>query len=965
MKDAPLRAHGSPWWAMRYAFSSLRNSPLRNAGIALVLAIGVALPTTVFVWTSTGTRVVVEDYLATHAFQMALMPATGENLESSGLLDAQTVARTSPFTESVELVPSSVGILIGSYFPSWSLYSMLATNYAFGVKDMRVFLVTNALLESWSQEFRWRGSHSLSEHQILVSEGFVQYTSQVHNISIDVGSVINVDLLSHVGRRQQGTPSDFGRVALSNLTVAGIYQVDSPLSLLRQWFPSISRKNWDPMAVSGESVLGIDDSVMILTSQVSGNALNDVRNRGFFPAVSLLRASADALLAAGAQNVGNNLATLKTRIEEQFPGVFVFGLQEISRLDAEVQTYLQSQVLTVIAFPVLVMSLMLSIFTSETSIARRKGEISALRAKGASFNQVFATFMWESVLLALVGFAIGIGLSLVMAPLLGSSVSLFVFDFSIYVRFIENISVPPLALVIAGVISLYLPGSYLLHVARKIDVSEVGQPGAGPTAEDAEQTSVWRYALGLTAILVVLLMMPVLFAPHGITAVMEILSATLLLFVSSYLGSRVMRLVTARLSSGTGFLIGERSLYLTQSLRRRKGQFIPLLVILTLTLTTTTMMLVQASSFQATSDNEKRYAIGCDVRIQCDERPFSFNKTILKYPGVTAVTPVVETWAECGGQSFFLEGVDAKNYARVGYFSSDSFVNGDAGLVLDNLSARSDGIIISEYYSKLWNKGVGDSILVSFGATNITRVLYFEIVGLMRSAPGFGVAATNELPGSSLASQFGFQVGRGGFALVNLQLLSWLTYMNTADLFFAGTMCYSNKTPLIDALLSLRNVNIYTPEGSNPSESHSINLFLSGMQGLTVIAFVLCAMMGLSALALFLGSAVKEREWEYAVFRAIGGTKPQVISMVFGEFAGSVIAAIGISLFLGVIFGYCMTLLTFGVSPFSAIVGEVLSFPVTMMLLMLSLDGIAMLAACYFPARRAGAVDPATVLRNL
>ncbi len=491
----------------------MRNGKVRNAGIALVLAIGVALPTTVFVWTSTGTGLAIDDYFAAHAFQMAIMPGPGENLQSSGLRDAQTTVTQSPFTESADLVPSSVGILIGSFFPSWSQYSMQATNYRFGIKDTRVFLVTSHLMKTWSQEFTWRGTFSLSVGHILVSEGFVQYASEVHNITIDVGSVISIDLLTHTGRRSVGSPSDFGRLALSNLTVSAVYDVASPLSLLRQWFPSISRKNWDSMSPYGASVLGIADSVMILQSQAGQTATDDVGSRGFFPPVSLVRASADALFAAGAENAGTNLLALKTQIEEQYPRVFVSGLQEISRFDAEIQTYLQSQVLTIIAFPVLVMSLMLSIFTSETSIARRKGEISALRAKGASFNQVFATFMWESLFLAILGFIIGVGLSFIMAPLLGASVGLFVFDLSIYARFLENLSVPPLALVIAGVITLYLPGSYLLHVARKIDVSEVGQPTTAPTAEGTEQTGVLRYALGLTGILLLLLLMPMIAAP--------------------------------------------------------------------------------------------------------------------------------------------------------------------------------------------------------------------------------------------------------------------------------------------------------------------------------------------------------------------------------------------------------------------------------------------------------------------
>jgi len=965
MRDTPAKAHGNRWWAMRYALTSLRNYRVRNAGIALVLAIGVALPTTVFVWTSTGTHLVVDDYFAAHAFQMAIVPKSGENLQSSSLLGAQSAAQASQFTQFADLVPSSVGILIGDFFPDWTLYSMFATNYALGIKDMRVLLVTDNLLGNWSQEFEWRGDFSLSEGQILVSEGFVQYTNQVHGISIDVGSVIDVDLLKHVGRTQVGTPSDFGRLALSDLTVVGVYEAVSRLSLLRQWFPSMSRKNWDPMSPYGESVLGIDDSVMILESQAGAVATAEVENGGFFPPVTLVRASANALIAAGPQYAGNNLLTLKTRIEEQYPRVLVSGLEEIWRLDAEVQTYLQSQVLTVVAFPVLIMSLMLSIFTSETSIARRKGEISALRAKGASFNQVFATFMWESVLLALLGFVIGMGFSFLMAPLLGASVGLFVFDFNIYMQFLANISVPPLALVIAGVISMYLPGAYLLHVARRIDVSEVGQPTAGPSAEEAEQISIWRYALGLTAILMTLILMPIVVSPQGTAAVGEILSTTLLLFIASYLGSRVMRLATARLSSGTGFLFGERSLYLTQSLRRRKGQFIPLLVILTLTLTTTTMMLVQATSYEATLDNEKGYAIGCDIRVQCDARPLSFNKTLLRYPGVAAVTPVVETWAQVGSQTFFLEGIDALNYARIGLFSSGSFVTGDASSVLGLLSAKSDGIIISEFYSKLWNKTTGDRILVYFGSINGTSVLEFEIVGLMKSAPGFGTASTNELSSASFASQFGFQIGRGGFALANLHFVSSSAFIYTANLFLVDTMCYSDTTVIVNALSSERNVDVYTPQSFEVSSSYSISLFLSGIQGLTVIAFVLCAIMGLSAIALFLGSAVKEREWEYAIFRAVGGTKSQVVSMVFGEFAGSVIAAIGISLLLGVIFGYCMTILTFGVSPFAPILGHVLRFPLTMMLIVLSLDGFAMLASCYIPARKAGAVDPATVLRNL
>ncbi|MCK4484712.1 MAG: hypothetical protein KAU89_07795, partial [Candidatus Thorarchaeota archaeon] len=242
----------------------------------------------------------------------------------------------------------------------------------------------------------------------------------------------------------------------------------------------------------------------------------------------------------------------------------------------------------------------------------------------------------------------------------------------------------------------------------------------------------------------------------------------------------------------------------------------------------------------------------------------------------------------------------------------------------------------------------------------------FEVVGLMRSAPGFGVASTHDISGASFASQFGFQVAQGGFALVNLDFLSMRTLIDTSSLFFVETVCYADLADTIDTIEAEKNTYVFTLETFDMSgESSSIQLFLSGIQGLTMISFILCAAMGLIAIALFLGSAVMEREPEYAVFRALGGTKRQVISMVFGEFAGSVVAAIAISVFLGVIFGYTMSILTLGLSPFVPVLPVVLSFPFVMMMVVLSLESMVMLMSTYLPARRAGSVDPASVLRNL
>ena len=464
----------------------------------------------------------------------------------------------------------------------------------------------------------------------------------------------------------------------------------------------------------------------------------------------------------------------------------------------------------------------------------------------------------------------------------------------------------------------------------------------------------------------VLVVIPVLMNLTGPLAIIEIVFITLLLFASAYIGSRFMQIVTAKMSSGTSFFMGEKTLYLSQSLKRRRRQFIPLLVILTLTLTTTMMMVIQSTSFEATVDNELQYAIGCDIRIECNNRLIGFNSTIMTYSGVRNVTPVVDTWGRVGSNSFSVLGVNPVKYERIGHFNQESFVDQSSSEIFNILENRTNGIIISRYHSILWNKTIGDELRVIVGGLSGGKSIYFEIIGIMNSAPGFGIASPLSEGTTTIGSMFDFQVKSEGFALVNLDFLLNKTSLRRTDLFLASALPYANLTSTIRFLTAFNEVHVYTPGTFKyATRSYSLGLFMSGFQGLTMIGFLTCTIMGFAALALFLGSAVLERKSEYALFRALGGTQKQVVSMVFGEFAGSVITAIAISAILGTLFGYSLSTVSFGISPFTPLLVEVLSFPLAILLGILVLESVIMLLSCYIPAKRAGSTDPATTLRNM
>lgn len=971
-KKQKKRLKGNPLWSISYALTSMKTYKVRNIGIALILAISVAVPLTIFAWTNTGSRLAVETYFDDNSYQFSIQNDPGV-FDYSYLFDAQELVMSSPYAEYAHITPSTIGIFrMDGVTPEWESYYTSASNYALGIKDCRVIVVDNDILDVWSNDLEFTGNTSLNPGEVMVSQRFIDFTIEMMHatlgvdIVIEIGSEISIDILRSHYAPPVGTPFDpllLNRQIVRNLTVAGIYEVTSP-SVIVHSISSISRGNYDPLEPAN-SVLGLSDSILILDDELGPESVEIITNQGFFSPVGFVRGSVEGLVQSGPTLAAQNLLNLKTQIQESNELLSVLGLEDIERLQTHISTYLASQVLIILALPIMIMGLMLTIFTSETSVSQRKGEISALRAKGASFNQIFVAFIWESLILSILGLLAGIGLTILTAPLMGSSTGLLTFDQGLYTEFMTKMTIPLQALALSATIALFLPAAYLLHIARRVDVTEIGQPTMRMTYEIPEEVNIWYYTLGLGGALTVLLVVPALFNPAGQIAFIEILLTTMILFISSYLGSRAMRLVTARVSENMGRIMGEKKLYLTQSLRRRKGQFIPLLVILTLTLTTTTMMLIQTASFEDTIENEANYALGCDIRIEVSERFLNWTDTLEGYGGVVSTTPVIESLSYIGYDAFYLEGLDAEVYSEIGKFKTSSFVDSTAEEVLSALDNTENGIILSKYHSGLWNVTIGDHLTIRLTTSSGSDSTGFEVVGVMKSAPGFGMASTLDLEGVPFGAYFDFQPGRGGFALVNIDYLSSSTGFTTSEVFFVGTTSLDDASGLIQYVEAIPYSEVYTPDTIEFGSNTVTGLFLAGIQGLTMISFIMCAAMGIASIALFLGSAVMEREPEYALFRAVGGTKRQVISLVFGEFAGSVLAAVLISLGLGVLFGYTMTQLTFGISSVWPILPKILTYPLMVMTFTVALECVAMVAACYFPARRAGNTNPAEVLRNM
>ncbi|MHA2426335.1 MAG: FtsX-like permease family protein, partial [Candidatus Thorarchaeota archaeon] len=707
-------------------------------------------------------------------------------------------------------------------------------------------------------EFVWEGSSTLESGQILISERLVYHFSRTYGLRLRPGMIIGADVLLDQATDRFGNPSlatwsNTEVERLSNLTIAGIYKLKSLSTLAAEAFPSLLRSDpWPEHMHDMESVLGLEDSVMVLKSEFEEDSLELMTHEGYFEPKALFRASIDEILEAGIYEIEDNLLSVKEVAEERYSRTSVIGAATISDITTLVETYERGQMFTLVAVPVMLLSIFITIFTAESSLARRKVEISVLRSKGASFNQITASIMWEAGILSITGFFFGLTLAIFLAPVLGSSISLFNIRLQEYVRFFSALRFPPMILVISAVITMYLPGLYLYQIERRIDVHEVGVPLKGESEEKIKESRFQQLLIAFLAIITLILIVPTFVSPQGITGVIGILFVAGILIVASYLGSRVVQLAVSSLIVKIRNRIGERVLYVVQSLRRRRGKFVPLMVILTLSLTSATMMLMESSSFQSSLQNDVIYSYGADIRLD-SYVPYhvSVADEIEQLDGVNAVTPVMSHIVSWQSDRFFLKGIRPLKYLEVGSFGTNTFPNSNPNDALLALQNQFNGAIVSESYANRLNKTVGDTIRI-----RVLNLVSYElsIVATMNSAPGFGYASTFDSSGESIASNLGFQVAQDGFILVNYDYLSSIYGENEVEQFLIDADLGNGFQELYANLTSTYRGDVRTPHWNIiPSSeviiqgedsfffsqqdpiNEEIQRFISGLQGITLV----------------------------------------------------------------------------------------------------------------------------------
>jgi ABC-type antimicrobial peptide transport system permease subunit len=951
-----------------YVLHGIRRHKRRSISLLLGTMIGVALIASVFVWTDTGARVAIDDYFNGNVFHYFCYQRVHHPDDPDAIYSVQNWVDLQESTKSSHVVYESRALLEHSVYKPTDLY--LPYPYVRGIKDCAVFFADNSFLSDAEPAFNYTGRFELGSTDVLISQRVVNDLQMINGISVTVGSIINVSIARNY-------PSQtFGGLNLVSvaLQVVGIYETPSKLDALHRAFPSSSRRNWGPD--SGEEVVfGWLDSIILSKALFSPTDLNAIALHVEFPRL-LVRVNPESFYATGLDNAPSLLESVFARIDATF-NVFLGGRDELIDLQQYIVSYHERLSMAIVAAPIIILSILLTLFATTVFLTGRQAEIGVLRSRGASYRQLYAALVLEFLVLTICGLAIGGFAGVVVGCFLPAATGFLQFDPGVFLRFLGLAVLPQEAWVAASLVCLLPPAVFAVVEVRSYLKAEVYQTIRGSTPRLLSSVRLQAlYILGVCILVLPLFMLAESLPSIPDVALSAFVAALILWVLLCDAGARLLRPSVAGFSRVFRPLFGEKAKLFAKSVRVRRGRIIPLLMILTLTFSVTIFSAVEAQTYKTNLDAQINYYIGADIRIFSGPVPAQRTSELEHVSGIAAATPFIEVKAVASGTEFRLIGVDPLAYAECGDWQASSVPGESPESVLAALAADQDGIVLPQEFATEFNEQAGDHVTVTVydQGNNFLETKIFDVVGEMYSAPGLGYANPSDQAALNLpVPGFGFQKSQP-FAFCNqnyflVEVQSWEVhdYVNNTQLFIASLTPEADFGQTLRSLQALDFVSVvWSPRTFNLQEVYPDGyLFCQGLISLLSVGFVAALTIGVVALTVFVSAIVGERKTEYAVMRALGGSRRQVTVIVFGEFLGLILASFLLSLLLGMSFSWLLMYDLLKLFPQPYVVPFVMTWPHMILLTVLGLVLFAMLVGAYLPARRAGAVQVHTLLRNL
>lgn len=853
-------------------------------GFSISLTILLSLNT----WATTAKHLAVNDFLEKQDFQAYMFSSQNpeditlvqESLQTNPLVELYTTAYTSAALFNTENKPLTYVCLPEE-----------TQNQSDPVSITNALITNQTTLDQIRFMFYYEGNFTVNEQTILLSLKEAEELSTILNQEITVGSKVNLSIAKKLPNPAYGQDriESFLPTMFQNFTVGAIYTVKESVSVIE----SAVKVDW------------LADSIIFPLAKLNSSdrdvmAVNDV------PYILFIKFNKEELTKNGFENILNTMTLFSEQIKKDYPAMFIFVFK--APLETLLAAYTRASYTIVFTLPVIVVTLVLTVETTNITIKARKQEVALLRDRGADTVQIIFLFILEFILATIIGMLLGIALSFFLAALIPAFPT-GTFQPQIFRLFLKEtrIAAPFFFGTTAGL------GAILIGFASFKVWWEMSQYQQQTDYGQKEQKQIERKVflgiqvggaiITIIALLLALIKtLPEVRAKETFSAALAadagyafVLTTILLVFLSLFLATVVRDWLFPKMHWLYKRLLITKAFFLQNNLRRKDKRLSQITYALFIATAVMTFSLVTAVSIAQMDAKEHAYRNGADLRIATYPLDESFKENISAIEEINEVVPIFKTKGSIAYNDYTVYGVEPTSYSRVGKWDESSFPEGNSFENLYALGETANGIIIGKRLAEQLNLTVGDNLPLN----NLPGGIYsrrFTIVGIINSAPGLGLADGRNL---ELLQPY------DGYVVINEDYFKNELRVRMCQLFLASVYPDASVETAAEKVNELlANIEVNPEELNEQFIGTFITNYLPKAKNLFWMAVGIIAVVMITLVVVFTDFTLKQRTQELAIKMALGEKRREISKEILTEQAIISTTATLIGMGLGIAFVY-------------------------------------------------------------
>ncbi|NPE08153.1 MAG: FtsX-like permease family protein [Asgard group archaeon] len=736
-------------------------------------------------------------------------------------------------------------------------------------------------LDRIESQFSVRGSFDLQPSEVLISEYEAKEIEGIVGYAIEPGMKINIS----IARRSP----ELGEVRLFhmelrhfyNVTVKGIYRPIPTISMLQKTF----------------SASFLRDSVIFLRENIMDLDILQMRANGIEPAI-MVKTKIDELKKNGIGEILNILEDLADRLKIAYQSS-QYIILDTPTIELQ-QSYSLAQTAIVFMVPVIASSIILTIFTTNIVIEKRKGQLYTIKDRGGQNWQIIGLILLEFLILTLIGILLSIAASFIIASLIPSIAS-GSFSGAVFREFITKVKFP-YTLTLYTTVSVLLISSLFVLLKLRMVLQNNVEEKQKQTRERIQKLGVIITISGLLVLTLIYLIYNTIQNQRDIVDVynfdiyqsqqsmMIFLSIILLIILLAIIATLFSNNILGKLKWVYDRFFLNKSFFVTNSLKNSKSKLTSILIILIIISCFNVFTLNIYATIKANEQAEQYYKNGADLRIHTSYVESTYDTNISAIDGIDEIMPVLKTEGKLIYNRVTVYGIDPIVYSRIGRWDSVSTNQDVVNNMLHDLNQSDKGVIISDYVSERLNLTLGSTFTIAdlpYGSAYEA----FEVKGIIHSAPGLGLAYGINIELNQPNQEF---------LLVNERTLREDYLVTDTNLFFAKLKDDADKNKVSEDLLNLENVISVNPEVVNENfVGKYIRNYIPDVKTFLLIQILLMNTVGLIIIGNNIEFILKQRDQSNAILNTIGNSNRSLIQIIFAELLVIEITSIIIAFIVG------------------------------------------------------------------